>query len=236
MSDKNQCQIASKGTCLWPELSGWCCLPLCEIIFKKGKICCATAAGREEWKNTERNSPADTKVDAEGGGGSSRGAGAKVPLWHVEMLMMSPSSPWCTTWNLSHRVAGWDVVLVSAHIACWNLMVIALSSVLQIWGVKVVSFNFLALFLWVFYSRKDPISSLSTEHSLQTWTHRNCLTAAALGMFYSEGPGAVAALYGEGSNKHLFKHESPLTSIILLSRKIFLSPRQNLKLETEPIR
>lgn len=138
--------------------------------------------------------------------------------------------------DLSHKAAGWDIILVSAYIACWNFIVISPSSVLQIWGVKVVSPNFLALFPLVFYSRKDPIPSLSTEYSLQTQTHRNCLTAAALDMFYSKGPGAVAALHGEGSNKHLSKHErtflGPLTSIILLSGEIFLSPRQNLKLGT----
>ncbi|GAB0207045.1 epimerase family protein SDR39U1 [Grus japonensis] len=48
--------------------------------LRKGKNCCATAAGREEQEKCERNNHADTKVSEEGGGGGGPGARAEIPL------------------------------------------------------------------------------------------------------------------------------------------------------------
>ncbi|GAB0184959.1 epimerase family protein SDR39U1 [Grus japonensis] len=62
--------------------------------LRRGKSCCATpvAAGRGV-RRCERNSPADTKVSAEGGGGRAPGTRAEIPLQPVEKTMVRQAVP-----------------------------------------------------------------------------------------------------------------------------------------------
>lgn len=72
----------------------WFCL--CKSISKKGeKICCAAAAGRNEWENVEWNNSADAKISAEGGGGGAPDTEAEVPCSLCDTYSrLSPCSPW----------------------------------------------------------------------------------------------------------------------------------------------
>ena len=58
-----------------------------KVCVRKGRKHCA-AIEREVRKKCARNSPADSKVSEEGGGGGAPGVGAEIPLQTLEETMV----------------------------------------------------------------------------------------------------------------------------------------------------
>lgn len=100
-----QCQPPG-WTCHQPRLSPAVTVAVAVTGFRKGKNCCATAAGREEWECV-RGAPCRKA----GGPGGAPGAPAEVPHGEAAAVPCRPGGPWgagssCSPGRSPHQSRG----------------------------------------------------------------------------------------------------------------------------------